>query len=120
MRKPVLILQGTRDIQVGVEDAERLRTDVISDNIANASTTRTQDGGAFRRSRVVLSQKENGIDWRTPFTPEEIERGPGKGVKVMSVEKDNSELSEAAVTTLLRGLAAHPRVLADTKKRRQR
>ena len=72
--------------------AERLRTDVISDNIANASTTRTQDGGAFRRSRVVLAQKENGIDWRTPFTPEEIERGPGKGVKVMSVEKDNSEL----------------------------
>ena len=72
--------------------AERLRTDVISDNIANASTTRTQDGGAFRRSRVVLSQKENGIDWRTPFTPEDIDRGPGKGVKVMSVEKDNSEL----------------------------
>jgi flagellar basal-body rod protein FlgC len=72
--------------------AERLRTDVISDNIANASTTRTQDGGAFRRSRVVLAQKENGIDWRTPFTPEEIERGPGKGVKVMSIEKDNSEL----------------------------
>lgn len=72
--------------------AERLRTDVISDNIANASTTRTQDGGAFRRSRVVLAQKENGIDWRTPFTPENIDRGPGKGVKVMSVEKDNSEL----------------------------
>jgi flagellar basal-body rod protein FlgC len=72
--------------------AERLRTDVISDNIANASTTRTQDGGAFRRSRVVLAQKENGIDWRTPFTPEDIDRGPGKGVKVMSVEKDNSEL----------------------------
>ncbi len=72
--------------------AERLRTDVISDNIANASTTRTQDGGAFRRSRVVLSQKENGIDWRTPFTPEDIDRGPGKGVKVVGVEKDNSEL----------------------------
>jgi len=72
--------------------AERLRTDVISDNIANASTTRTQDGGAFRRSRVVLAQKENGIDWRTPFTPESIDRGPGKGVKVMSVEKDNADL----------------------------
>jgi flagellar basal-body rod protein FlgC len=72
--------------------AERLRTDVISDNIANASTTRTQDGGAFRRSRVVLSQKDNGVDWRTPFTPEEISRGPGSGVKVVSVEKDNSDL----------------------------
>lgn len=72
--------------------AERLRTDVISDNIANASTTRTQDGGAFRRSRVVLAQKENGIDWRTPFVPSNIDRGPGSGVKVMSIEKDNSEM----------------------------
>lgn len=72
--------------------AERLRTDVISDNIANASTTRTQDGGAFRRSRVVLAQKENGIDWRTPFVPGDIGRGPGSGVKVMSIEKDNSDL----------------------------
>lgn len=72
--------------------AERLRTDVISDNIANASTTRTQEGGAFRRSRVVLAQRENGIDWRTPFTPSDLERGVGKGVKVMSVEKDNAEL----------------------------
>lgn len=72
--------------------AERLRTDVISDNIANASTTRTQDGGAFRRSRVVLSQRENGIDWRTPFVPDGIDRGNGGGVKVQGIEKDNSEL----------------------------
>ncbi len=72
--------------------AERLRTDVISDNIANASTTRTQDGGAFRRSRVVLAQREDGIDWRTAFTPEGLARGPGSGVKVTSVEKDNSDL----------------------------
>ena len=72
--------------------AERLRTDVISDNIANASTTRTQDGGAFRRSRVVLAQKENGIDWRTPFTPDGLGRDTGSGVKVVSVEKDNADL----------------------------
>ena len=72
--------------------AERLRTDVISDNIANASTTRTQDGGAFRRSRVVLAQKENGIDWRTPFTPDGLGRDTGSGVKVVSVEKDIADL----------------------------
>ena len=29
--------------------AQRLRTDVISDNIANATTTRTQEGGPFKR-----------------------------------------------------------------------
>ena len=34
--------------------AERLRSDVISNNIANASTTRTQEGGAFKKSTVVM------------------------------------------------------------------
>lgn len=29
--------------------AQRLRADVISDNIANASSTRTQEGGVFRK-----------------------------------------------------------------------
>ncbi|ULQ60159.1 flagellar basal body rod protein FlgC [Brucepastera parasyntrophica] len=72
--------------------AERLRTDVISDNIANASTTRTQDGGAFRRKRVVLAQRESGIDWRTPFVPSDLDRGPGKGVSVKGIEEDNSAL----------------------------
>ena len=38
--------------------AERLRTDVISNNIANASSTRTPEGGVFKRSRVILSQKK--------------------------------------------------------------
>lgn len=70
--------------------AERLRSDVIADNIANASTTRTQDGGPFRRSRVLLAQKNPGIDWRTPFTPGEVDRGPGTGVRVMGIEKDTS------------------------------
>jgi len=71
--------------------AERLRSDVISDNIANASTTRTQDGGPFKRSRVVLGQRNSGVAWRTPFVPGERDRGPGTGVKVVGVEKDNAE-----------------------------
>jgi len=35
--------------------AERLRMDVIANNIANASTTRTANGGPFRRQQVVYS-----------------------------------------------------------------
>ncbi|WP_308687009.1 flagellar basal body protein, partial [uncultured Treponema sp.] len=31
---------------------ERLRSDVISNNIANVSTTRTPEGGAFKKSMV--------------------------------------------------------------------
>lgn len=71
--------------------AERLRSDVISNNIANASTTRTQEGGVFKRSRVILAQKNNGIDWKTPFVPSSLHRGLGQGVKVVGIEKDNSD-----------------------------
>ena len=35
--------------------AERLRMDVIANNLANVNTTRTPGGGPFRREQVVLS-----------------------------------------------------------------
>lgn len=69
---------------------ERLRTDVISNNIANASSLETQEGGPFKRSRVIVGQRKSGIDWQTPFTPQNVERGVGEGVKVLSIEKDTS------------------------------
>lgn len=73
--------------------AERLRSDVISNNIANASTTtRTQEGGAFKRSRVVFEPiSAHHPQWRTPFCPEDLDSGPGKGVKVREIVKDTSE-----------------------------
>ena len=37
--------------------AQRLRIDVISENIANADTTRTKTGGAYVRKNVVLTEK---------------------------------------------------------------
>ena len=36
--------------------AERLRMDVIAENLANAETTRTPEGGPYRRQEVVLEQ----------------------------------------------------------------
>ena len=65
--------------------AERLRSDVIANNIANASTTRTQEGGPFKRSRVILQAiGEKSVQWRMPFCPEDlhpdaIQSGPNKG-----------------------------------------
>ena len=38
--------------------AERLRMDVISNNIANANTTRTANGTAYRRRFVVFSPRD--------------------------------------------------------------
>ena len=68
--------------------AERMRLDVISDNIANANTTRTADGGPFRRSRVVFRPVVDQPYWRSPFLPESLDNGIGKGVRVTEIEKD--------------------------------
>ena len=70
--------------------AEHLRTDVISDNIANASTTRTPEGGPFKRSRVILRPMNAQPYFRLPFQPESFDNGAGLGVKVSSIEKDDS------------------------------
>ena len=68
--------------------AERLRLDVISDNIANANTTRTAEGGPFRRSRVVFRPRVDQPYWRSPFLPESMKNQIGSGVRVASIEKD--------------------------------
>ena len=38
--------------------AQRLRLDVISNNIANAQTTRTEKGGAYKRQDVIFMPEE--------------------------------------------------------------
>ena len=68
--------------------AERLRADVIADNIANASTTRTAEGGPFRRSRVVMRPRVESPYWRSPFLPTGMDNGPGKGVRIAEIQKD--------------------------------
>ncbi len=68
--------------------AERMRLDVISDNIANVNTTRTADGGPYRRSRVVFRPVTDQPYWRSPFLPESLDNGIGKGVRVSEIEKD--------------------------------
>jgi flagellar basal-body rod protein FlgC len=45
------------EISASALSAERLAMDVIANNIANVNTTRTPDGGAFKRQLVVFAQK---------------------------------------------------------------
>ena len=70
--------------------AQRLRTDVIADNLANINTTRTNEGGVFRRSRVIMRPRVQQPYWRSPFLPQMLDNGPGKGVRVTGIQKDNS------------------------------
>ncbi len=71
--------------------AERLRTDVISNNIANASTTRTPEGGAFRPSTAIFTPIAEEPIWNSPFVPEEVDAGMGEGVRVLKIDKDMSQ-----------------------------
>ena len=71
--------------------AERVRLDVIADNMANANTTRTAEGGPFRRSRVMMQPRVEGPYWRSPFLPDTLDNGIGRGVKVAEIQKDFSK-----------------------------
>jgi len=68
--------------------AQRTRSDVIADNIANASTTRTNEGGPFRRSRVVVRPRVDSPYWRSPFLPDSMDNGIGQGVRIVEIQKD--------------------------------
>lgn len=63
--------------------AQRLRMDIISENIANSETTRTEDGSPYTRKMIVMREK-------SPFTSlmTKIEKG---GVEVAEIVRDDSE-----------------------------
>jgi len=69
--------------------AERLRADVIADNIANASTTRTNEGGPFKRGRVIMRPVVDAPYWRSPFLPQNMDNGLGQGVRVVEIQRDH-------------------------------
>jgi flagellar basal-body rod protein FlgC len=48
------------DISGSALSAERLRMDVTAENLANAQTTRTAQGGPYRRKVVELAQQPEG------------------------------------------------------------
>ena len=60
--------------------AQRFRTDIIAENIANVNTTSTESGGPYRRKIVTFQEKNV-----TPFSRSKF---VGNGVKVSSVRED--------------------------------
>jgi flagellar basal-body rod protein FlgC len=73
--------------------AQRLRMDVISNNIANSTTTRNTNGdGPFRRDRVIITPINLRTRWNSPAYPFGLRTDEGQGVKVMKIEKDMSPL----------------------------
>ena len=53
--------------------AQRLRMDLISNNVANATTTRTPEGGPYRRKRAIFAPVNIRPNYKSPLVPERIE-----------------------------------------------
>ena len=68
--------------------AERLRMDVISNNIANANTTRTLEGGPYIRQRVVFSPRLDVAPTFAPLLATMTPDGLPVGVRVTSIQND--------------------------------
>lgn len=68
--------------------AERLRLEVVANNIANAFSTRSADGGPFRRREVVFAAVLN--QHLRPGVPGSDRLG---GVRVLGIEEDLSSFN---------------------------
>lgn len=66
--------------------AERLRMEIVANNIANANSTQTPEGGPYRRQTPVFAAKGQGGFGRL------LDQQTMQGVQVVGVEADDSEL----------------------------
>jgi len=69
--------------------AERLAMDVIANNIANVNTTRTPQGGAFKRQLVVFAQKPD-TTAPTSDSPTDDQGNGMAGVQAVGIVSDRS------------------------------
>jgi flagellar basal-body rod protein FlgC len=74
--------------------AERLRMDTISQNIANANTTRTEDGTPYRRKTVVFQEREDTSFSQYLSDASRQKYGTGGGVRVTAIVEDQSPFKE--------------------------
>ena len=76
--------------------AQRTRAEMLVENMANAETTRTPEGGPYRRKDVVFSPSQQGSPFAAFFQQE-----MGEGVRVADIVVDSRDPD-------LRYLPGHP------------
>lgn len=74
------------DVSASGMTAQRLRTDIIAQNIANVNTTRDENGQAYKRKTVVFEEKpSNSFRDYLSVASSSI----GNGVKVSAIVEDD-------------------------------
>lgn len=83
---------STMNITASALTAERYRMDIIAENLANIDTTRTAEGGPYRRRLTVFEERP--LNFRTTLEREAHKlnstrhRDAGGGVRVAEVFED--------------------------------
>lgn len=78
------------DISSSGLTAQRMRMDVIAENIANVSTTRTAAGGPYRRRYTEFAPIE-GQSFQSIYS-DSLNSAAGGGVRVTAINEDQSDL----------------------------
>ncbi len=80
---------GSMDTTASGLTAQRLRMDIISQNIANADTTRTPEGGPYRRKEVLFESINNSSSFNNIL--KNYMSGKNNGVRVARIVQDETE-----------------------------
>lgn len=76
--------------------AQQLRLDVVSENITNMNTTRTEGGGAYRRKMVVFQAQGGRDSFRHALAVRSLSSNAGYetagGVRVTEIAEDESAM----------------------------
>lgn len=79
------------DISASGMTAQRYRMDIIAENVANANTTRTENGGPYRRKVVTFQAKGSRPDSFASVLSESsgnLSGAIGKGVRITTIQED--------------------------------
>ncbi|NLM74113.1 MAG: flagellar basal body rod protein FlgC [Clostridiaceae bacterium] len=83
------------NISASALSAQRLRMDIISQNIANVNTTRTEDGTPYRRKVVLFQEKKEAAPFSQYLSEESRNRYlTGSGVRVSGIVEDPTPFKE--------------------------
>ncbi len=68
--------------------AQKLRMQVVAQNLANAQTTRTEEGGPYRRKLVVLSERNRTDAFSTELNASISGKASAAGVEATAIVED--------------------------------
>ncbi len=77
-------LFGALQVSASGMSAQRMRAEVLTENMANAETTRTPEGGPYRRKDVVFASDQQASPFSDVFQSE-----VGEGVRVSDIVVDD-------------------------------